>query len=170
MYKQNRKGEDIVVNCGFCLALWARLIEIGVRTTFCTFAMVCAHLYEELGEQMEELVANEKRTHDEELIGDQVGELDSRHEDTIEKSREDHDELQKWKDNYETVNSLIESLSFSFGLVLLLFICQDFGISIFKFSKILRYQDKCERVCAFAHQLFRIFTLLAASNHVHLKV
>lgn len=157
-----------MVTCGFYLALWARLIDIGIRTTFCTFALMCTRFCEELSERMEEIVERQEvtnRDYRNEKLGDEIGEF-ARYE-KIAKNRE---ELQKWKEDYESINNLIESLSFSFGLVLFLFACHDFAIGILKFADILECDDKVESAFLFVHHLCRVLILLIASNQVNLKV
>lgn len=162
--------EIVIATCGFYLALWARLIEIGVRTTFCTFALLCTLSYEELKNQMKEMVENENEVNNSkeslnEELEDHMEEIQINEE--IMKKRQ---ELENWKNDYETIRRLVENVNYSFGLVLLLFICHDFAISIFKFHNILTCLDKAERVCAFSHQLFRLFILLSSSNQVDKKV
>lgn len=86
----------------FYLALWARLIEIVVRTTFYTFSVICACLYEEIGEQMEEMVENEElRSHEiafEEFEGGEMERFEMQ-EELIANPKN----IEKWKDDYENV-------------------------------------------------------------------
>lgn len=160
----------IMATCGFHLALCERLIEIGVRTTFCTFALICACLYEEIGEQMEEIIIteelkarkNESRKHFENC----QMELFERKEELLENS----ENLECWKKDYEIVNTLVENVSAFFGLFLLVFICHDLAIAIYRFEHILRCADKIERFFAFAHHFFRFVVFVSASYHAQLKV
>lgn len=164
-------GKFVMGFCGFYLALWARLIEIGVRTTSCTFAVICTQLCEELGEQMEDiLMKNDKLKKrdclNEEMEDKQIAESDIKNEEIITNPKE----LENWKNNYEIIYTFIENVSSSFGFLLFMFIFHDFAIAIFKFSDVLVSDDKVSRVSAFSHQLFRVFILLAASNQVNIKV
>lgn len=156
-----------MATCGFYLALWSRLIEIGVRATFSLFALICTRICGELEEQIEEIVGENETTNGEclkEGCGLPIGEFDDNEE--MLKNRE----LQKLKEHFEKIQSLIENFSNSFGLIVFLFSCNDFAIAIFKFTDVLLSDEKVERVLSFAHQCFRIFTFLAASNQVCLKV
>lgn len=158
-----------MTSMGFYLALWARLIEIGIRITFCTLALMCTSLCKELSEQIDHMIENKQLNKDDFLYDDfknKIGEFVIGNDNTTTKSRE---ELQNRKDDYEKILNLIEIVNSSFGLVLFLFICHDFGLAIFKFYDAFRYEEKVERVCAFAHQFFRIMILLAVSNHVKQK-
>lgn len=156
-----------MMTCGFYLALWARLMEIGVRATFFLFALLCTRLCEEFDEQIEEILENDEmkiqECFDEGFVL-KVGEFDSNAEMTKNL------ELQKWKEHFEKIPSLIENFSYSFGIVALLLSCNDFVIGIFKFTDVIICDEKVERVCSFTHHFFRIFTLLATSNQVRLKV
>lgn len=159
--------EIVMASCGFYLALWSRLNEIGVRTAFCTLALMCARLYEELGEQMRDMiekdeVINRECLHEE--VGDGFGMFKEK-----EGMKNNGEELEKWKEDYEKVRCLIEYVSSSFGFVLLVFSCHDFALAIFKFADVLKCDEKIERACAFIHQLLRVLTFFAASNQVHLK-
>lgn len=162
--------KSIMATCGFYLALWARLIEIGVRTTFCIFARMSACIYEELGEQMEEMVENEEKNVEwlfKQLNDHQIIENFERNEELLMENRE---KLEKWKYDYENVFRLVENVNSAFGLVLLLFISHDLAISIYKFEELLQCPDKVERACAFAHQFFRFLALLSASYRTQEKV
>lgn len=153
------------------MALWARLIEAGVRATFSTFLLFCIRVCEELVEHMDEVIKKEElmTTNREcilhEVLGDQREEIYEN--DMLMTNRED---LEKWKENCVNIFRLIENVTSSYGLIILLFICHDLATSIYKFDKILNSHNKVESVCAFAHQFFRILAFLFAASQVQKEV
>lgn len=161
-------NERIIVTCGLYFSLWARLIEVGIRATFCTLSLVCACLYENLGNQIDEVITEEElkdRVCLNEELADQTEEFKINKELNTSKVA-----LGQWKNDYENIHSLVENLSSLFGLVLLFLLGNDFFLSMFRFEEMLQRPNKVEQACAFFHQLFRVLVLLSASNRVQNKV
>ena len=103
---------------GYTAALWSRLAEIGIRTTFIVFTLISALLFEALDERMKKI--SEKSPNNQEY---------SQHEMAVE--------LDELRSHYDLVCQLVEQINRSFGLVLLLITGHDFAIAIVDFNNIL---------------------------------
>ena len=121
-YYENLQGKCVVSQSffylGYFAALWSRLAEIGVRTTFIAFTSISALLCEELEERIGKIA--KKASIDQEYI---------KHKMAVE--------LDELRSHYDLVCQLIEQINRSFGFVLLIISCHDFTIAIMDFNNIL---------------------------------
>ena len=107
---------------GYFSALWSRLAEIGIRTTFIVFTSISALLFEALEERIEE-IAKKTATDGEYTEQDMSMELD------------------ELRSHYDLVCQLVEQINRAFGFVLLVISGHDFAIAIMDFNNILDYLD-----------------------------
>ena len=107
---------------GYFSALWSRLAEIGIRTTFIVFTLIASLLFEELDERVETIA--EKASNNQEYFEQEMAV-----------------ELNELSCQYDLVCQLIEQINRSFGFVLLIITGHDFSIAIMDFSKILDYLE-----------------------------
>ena len=177
---------------GYFAALWSRLAEIGIRTTFIVFISIAALLFETLDERIEKIA--KKASIDNEYC-----------------EKEMATELDELRRHYDLVCQLVEQINRSFGFVLLLITGHDFSIAIMDFSNILDYLEVGQefhkdtftlnergvpsqfkwtdffydpffednfiflsgnpfKICKFVHPILRFLLLLVVSNRVGSKV
>ena len=103
---------------GYVAALWSRLAEIGIRTTFIVFTFISALLFEALSERIENI--SKKSSIDQEYIKQNM-----------------MVEIDELPSHYDLVCQLVEQINRSFGFVLLLITGHDFAIAIMDFNNIL---------------------------------
>ena len=107
---------------GYFAALWSRLAEIGIRTTFIVFTLISSLLFDALDERMEEIA--KKASIDQEYIKQTMVM-----------------ELNELRRHYDLVCQLVEQINRAFGFVLLLITGHDFSIAIMDFSNILDHLE-----------------------------
>ena len=177
---------------GYFAALWSRLAEIGIRTTFIVFTSIASLLFEALDEKIEKIAKKSS-----------TGQEYSKQEMAVE--------IDELRQNYDLVCQLVEQINRSFGFVLLLITGHDFAIAIMDFNNILDqltvgqkfHKEAGEKnqgeyselfkstdlffdpffefkpivlranpfeTCQFAHPILRFLLLLVASHRVGSKV
>ena len=178
---------------GYVVALWSRLAEIGIRTTFIVFTLIAGLLFEALDERIEKVI--NKSAIDQEYY--QLGMVK---------------ELDEFRSHYDLLCQWVEQINRSFGFVLLIITGHDFATAIMNFSNILDHLEigqsflkdmdlrvegftippKYEwtdyffdplfeakfiflrsnpfKTCQFAHPVFRFLLLLVTSHRVGSKV
>ena len=124
--KVNMKGvcvsSESFFYLGYSAALWSRLAEIGIRTTFIVFTSISSLLFEALDERIENIAKK--------------AQIDKKYS-----QQEMAAELNELRCHYDLVCRLIEQINRSFGFVLLLITGHDFVIAIMDFNNILDYLD-----------------------------
>ena len=104
----------------YFVGLWSRLGEIGVRTTFIVFAFTAALLFDELNQEIDNIV---QKTVD---FSDYYKERMS-------------EELETFKNQYDLVCRFVEQINQFFSLTLLIITGIDFATSILDFNNILEH-------------------------------
>ena len=135
-------------------ALFSRLAEIGIRTTFIVMAATASLLFEELNQRMENL-AQKSNNHCDVVIDDQLVSKD----------------LDEWKANYNLVIQLTSQINRFFGPILFITYASDYVIAILEFQNIMNSIGLNPRYyLQFIHIMLRFLSIIIVSQRLKNKV